>query len=483
MSETVLPPLPLTEEKPNVGKPTMVVSSLFHLVYPYAWTGNDQLVAQIQTTPHAISAQAAEDQIMVHRCVLEHRKSNALTPYNHEAWTTSLQCHHLNEQYSNIPQGIQEGFSAGICRIICTYVPPNGSSVEKHADIYQEIEDKEFRKGRYLSPFFQCEVEGLIGPFQSSPLSLVPKPSKLMSLCTVHNFSSPHSPLSSISSINSSININNFSCTWGTFNTVASLISNLPPGSQASICDVAEAYHMIPIISSEWPGLVIQLQGSDRFAINTSNNFGLSLAGGVYGHLADAGADIFWAEGIGPLSKWVDDHIFFRIPKKELFNYNQLHQDQHRCITENSGYHCKGSRIWYCGSKMVDDRLKEFNEDNSRALKDLSSFSSPDCLYTYSDVDIDNVSNHLGIPWEGSKTVPFGPVVPYLGFRWDLDAKTVSLLEHKKEKYLLCISEWCQRHTHTLIQVQSLYGNLFHSCLVIEGQAYLTSLEAMLSIC
>ena len=93
---------------------------------------------------------------------------------------------------------------------------------------------------------------------------------------------------------------------------------------------------------------------------------------------------------------------------------------------------------------MVDDHLEEFDEDNSRALKDLLSISSPDCLYTYSDADIDIISNCLGIPWEGSKTVPFGSVVPYLGFRWDLDAKTVALPEHKKEKYLLCISEWHQ---------------------------------------
>ena len=27
-----------------------------------------------------------------------------------------------------------------------------------------------------------------------------------------------------------------------------------------------------------------------------------------------------------------------------------------------------------------------------------------------------NRQHNLGIPWEAAKTIPFGPVVPYLGF-------------------------------------------------------------------
>ena len=65
---------------------------------------------------------------------------------------------------------------------------------------------------------------------------------------------------------------------------------------------------------SQWPGLVICLQAEDQFAINVCNNFGLASAGGIYGMVADAGADIFRSCGIGPVSKWVDNHIFFRIP-------------------------------------------------------------------------------------------------------------------------------------------------------------------------
>ena len=104
------------------------------------------------------------------------------------------------------------------------------------------------------------------------------------------------------------------------------IIYNLPTGSQAAIHDVAEAYRTIPITPEQWPGLVVKLLGDDQFAINTCNNFGLTSAGGIYGQLSDATLDIFCAQGIGPTSKWVDDHIFFRIPgtSPTLFSLSSL---------------------------------------------------------------------------------------------------------------------------------------------------------------
>ena len=86
--------------------------------------------------------------------------------------------------------------------------------------------------------------------------------------------------------------------------------------------DVVEAYRTIPVIPAQWPGLVIHLQGEDQYAINVCNDFGLTSAGGIYGMLANAGADIFCSNSIGPLSKWVDNHIFFRIPRLSLSDYN-----------------------------------------------------------------------------------------------------------------------------------------------------------------
>jgi hypothetical protein len=156
-------------------------------------------------------------------------------------------------------------------------------------------------------------VEAVIGPFQSSPLSLVPKEGKPDKFRAVYDFSHPHNPAISPPSINSDIDASNYPCTWGTFEMVCLIITCLPPESRASVRDVAAAYRTIPTHQFQWPGLVVQLKGKDSYAINTNNNFGLTSAGGVYGQLADAGVDLFRAEGIGPISKWVDDHVFFSI--------------------------------------------------------------------------------------------------------------------------------------------------------------------------
>jgi hypothetical protein len=109
-------------------------------------------------------------------------------------------------------------------------------------------------------------------------------------------------------SINYTIDPNVYLCTWDTFGTICFIIYNLSPGSQAS---VAKVYHTILVNPNQWPGLVVKLWDPDTYCINTNDNFGLASAGGIYGGIANAGADIFCAQGIGPVSKWVDNHIFF----------------------------------------------------------------------------------------------------------------------------------------------------------------------------
>jgi len=98
-----------------------------------------------------------------------------------------------------------------------------------------------------------------------------------------------------------------------------------------------EAYRTIPAHHSQRPCLVVHLQEDDSFAANIFNNFGLTSAGGTHGLLADAGTDIFRANGIGPLSKWVDDHIFFRIPCCHLDTYNSQHHSWCQLVASNGG--------------------------------------------------------------------------------------------------------------------------------------------------
>jgi hypothetical protein len=97
--------------------------------------------------------------------------------------------------------------------------------------------------------------------------------------------------------------------------------------------------------------------------------------------------------------------------------------------------------------------------------------------------DIDSLSDELGIPWEHAKDVAFTPSIPYIGFQWDIENKTVYIPEDKKAKYLMAIRSWEAHRTHTLEDVQRLHGKLMHACYIVPmGRAYLTSLQTFLGI-
>lgn len=135
--------------------------------------------------------------------------------------------------------------------------------------------------------------------------------------------------------------------------------------------DVKEAYRTVPIRPEQWPGLVVRLD-EDSFAIDTRDCFGLASGGGVYGLLGDAGAQIMHSRGIGPLSKWVDDHIFFRILRSHLERYNLQREQWAQDVAKNGGEIHDGGRLWFKGAIMPNGQPEEFDEDLSFAVQDLS---------------------------------------------------------------------------------------------------------------
>ncbi|ETW78729.1 hypothetical protein HETIRDRAFT_453326 [Heterobasidion irregulare TC 32-1] len=75
------------------------------------------------------------------------------------------------------------------------------------------------------------------------------------------------------------------------------------------------------------------------------------------------------------------------------------------------------------------------------------------------------------------------PLIPH-SFLWNLQTHIVTLVEAKRKKYCLALIAWQGSCTHALLEVQKLHGKLLHASSVIPaGRAYLTGLEAMLSIC
>ena len=149
--------------------------------------------------------------------------------------------------------------------------------------------------------------------------------------------------------------------------------------------------------------------------------------------------------GIGPIARWVDDHIFFRIRRENLPAYNHLRTLLAKQISGQGGYVTEGGRSWFTGGKLPNDQTEEFDEDMSCPLGDLSQ-SSPrsdhDQQFSYNIKDIDDISNQLGIPWELSKDVPFSSQPTFIGLIWDLAARTVMLTETKRVKYVNAITIW-----------------------------------------
>ena len=246
-----------------------------------------------------------------------------------------------------------------------------------------------------------------------------------------------------------------------------------------------EAYRTIPLHHLQWPGTVVRT-GDDAYCVDVAASFGFSPSSGTYGSVGDAGADLFRSKGIGPLAKWVDDHVFFRIRREFLETYNEQRQFRHSELSAQ-GQICQGGRLWFGGRVFPDGTLDEHVEDCRFPCLDLSSRSprsAEDALFSYNFDDIDIISDALSIPWENSKDLPFSSLSSYIGLRWDLELLTVAHTTEKCQKYSKSITEWLLRSVHDLNDVQRLYGKLLHACLVVPaGRSYLTNLEAMLVLC
>jgi hypothetical protein len=100
------------------------------------------------------------------------------TPYHATEWQTLLEANSLPNKYRHIPISLQYGFNAAVKYIAHMFTPSNNESISVHNDIFQQSIAHEFSKGRYEGPFTQQQVEDILSPFQTSPLSIVPKPNK-----------------------------------------------------------------------------------------------------------------------------------------------------------------------------------------------------------------------------------------------------------------------------------------------------------------
>ena len=348
-----------------------------------------------------------------------------ITPFIANAWERELLSLSLLDTFSDVPYSIRHGFDLGIHSIPPeTHIPNNHLSAIQHPQAIRTYINTELSNGRYTGPFSPSRLEALIGPFRTSPLGVVPKPTP-GEFHLVQDFSYPCNDTLR-PSLNSEIDTSMLSCDWGTFHDIATIIIDAPPHTQAATLDVDAAFRRCPIRPSQQPNFVISFE--NLCYIDHVAPFGTASAGFAFGRVADTMMAIMRAHNIGPAKNWVDDFVFFR-----------------SLITSGTS---------------------------------LSIPSPNTCTYSYDLDTIYSITQPLGWPWKHSKTKPFDSIFTYLGFLWDLITKCIQIPDKKKAKYLDRLSPWIEGAKFTRKEAESVLGTLVHCSLAIpDGQSCLPSLS------
>lgn len=370
--------------------------------------------------PESTHAQSAAAPPMPHDIAL-HDILTITTPLPWTAWQNALQQHNLLLSFPNVPTGLRYGFRTGVSSAIAnTFIPPNHASATQHSQFVTEHIANELRLHRYSGPYSPQELLRLIGPFKTAPLGVVPKPNS-SKFRLIQDLSFPRND-PHITSVNSEISPDDFPCEWGTFPQCYYFVSRCPIGTEVAVFDVENAYQIIPIHPNDQPHFCISWE--EQIYVDHCAPFGSASACGLFGHVADAFVAICLSRGVDLILKWVDDLIVARYPT-------------------NDGPH-------FC--------------------------------YAFDASLLFNVATELGWPWSIPKHHDFSSTFKYLGFLWNLKARSVQIPEDKKLKYLERLSHWPPGSKHTLKDAQQLSGTLNHCCLVVpHGRSRLLHLNRFIA--
>nr|GAT53150.1 predicted protein [Mycena chlorophos] len=344
-----------------------------------------------------------------------------LTPLLPDSWERRLRAAGLLEDFGDVPRGLRDGFDFGIRSFLThTFIPPNHRSALEHPEVIMAYIRAELAAGHYSGPFHPSRLQNIIGFFRSSPLGVVPKAGSLDEWRIIQDFSFPRNDPTR-SSVNAEIDSDDFPCEWGTFSEVVLMVLDAPPGTEAATLDVDAAFRRVPIHPSQQPHFVVvwdNLCYLDHVA-----PFGPASSPGIFGRLADAMKALYLANDIGPLKKWVDDFLFLRFP----ISYNPTR-------------------------------------------------------FAYGLDEIYALAEDLGWPWKPSKTRPFDPVFKYLGFIWDLGAKTVAIPEAKRLRYIRKLEDWVEGAKFSRKEAESVLGTLVHCSLAVpDGRSRLPAISKFAS--
>lgn len=338
------------------------------------------------------------------------------TPLLWKKWHNTFSQSNLLDDFGNIPEGLRNGFSLGCNRqSLKTFIPNNHKSAVTNQGAVEAHISKELMLHRYSGPFNPDRLQQLIGPFQTSPLGVIPKADCKFRIIQDMSYPKDDNP---VPAVNSYIKSDDFPCEWSSFSNCFLFVARAPPGTQAAVFDVESAYRIIPVNPSDQTLGCVQFKG--LIYIDHCLAFGCASSCGIFGRVADALVAIFKQHGIRAILKWVDDFIFFRSPTSSLPGQQTFPYDK--------------DLIW-------------------------------------------SVADSLGWPWSRAKHQPFATSFTYLGFLWDINARTVQLPTSKISKYVTHLQPWLSAKSATLIEAQKLLGSLSHCALAVpNGSSHLPQL-------
>ncbi|ESK90612.1 reverse transcriptase ribonuclease h [Moniliophthora roreri MCA 2997] len=141
-------------------------------------TGRLPTAAPTVDTLKDMSVQGVENLAMELRTALLACKSRVLTLLYAEAWHEVLAETGFMCKYSNLAESIEHGFNVGIPTFHHTFTPTNNLDTDEHLLAFHTIAEKELHLQCWLGPYPRHIIKAVIGPFQTSPISMVPKPGK-----------------------------------------------------------------------------------------------------------------------------------------------------------------------------------------------------------------------------------------------------------------------------------------------------------------
>ena len=313
-------------------------------------------------------------------------------------------------------------------QIVNTTIHPNHYKSTDHEQFVLTKYAEEIELGRILPAFRPDQLWHWVGHIRTALLNVIEQSPGKLRVTVDHSFprsgTTPPTPAlhpeddytpfdPAIHSVNAIIDSKKFQCGWGTFSQCYLIVADTPTGTQAAICDVDAAFCNVPIHPSARPFLAVHIAGLVH--LDHCLNFGTSPCPGVWGRIADAMVEIYKANSIDKVIKWVDNFVFFRSPM------------------------------------------------------DPTGIRSMVLNYSYDESTIQSIAEGLGWPWAPKKCFPFSSTFTYISFLWDLDAKTITLPDPKRLKYLNKLERWSLTFRPSCEEVESIIGTLNHVSLILPA--------------